>query len=189
MSSETPKKIVFLPFPKEFQVPIPKEPQQVPVYPFIIPESCAGKIVIGGIMGAVLGVGLGLFSSFMGDVNPIQIINGREVPQAPLREQVRAGFKSTLSRAGSYSKQFGVYIWLLHLDSFDLAICTGILSALFGGVECLVEKQRAKHDVWNPVVSGCVVGATMAAKAGPTVTDCHIFANTCFTTFCTYIVA
>ena len=85
----------------------------------------------------------------MGDVNPIQIIKGREVPQAPLREQVRIAFKSTLSKSVGWGKNFGV------------------LSALFGGVECVIEKYRAKHDVWNPVVSGCAVGATLAGKSIP----------------------
>jgi len=115
-----------------------------------------GKIIVGGIMGSVLGIGLGLFTTMMsGDQSPIQIVNGREVPQAPLREQVRAGFKSLFSKTKGWSKQFG------------------ILTALFGGVECVIEKYRAKHDVWNPVLSGCVVGATLSAKAGPSVRDYH----------------
>ena len=45
----------------------------------------------------------------------------------------------------------------------------GILTALFGGVECIIEKHRAKHDVWNAVTGGCVVGATLSAQAGPAV--------------------
>ena len=87
----------------------------------------------------------------MSDQSPIQMVNGREVPQAPLREQVRLGFKSTLSKSKGWAISFGV------------------LTALFGGVECLIEKYRAKHDIWNPVLSGCVVGATLSAKAGPSV--------------------
>ncbi len=102
-------------------------------------------------MGSVLGVGLGLFTSLMGDISPIQIVDGKEVPQAPIREQLRAGFKSTILKSKGWAKSFG------------------ILTALFGGIECLIEKHRAKHDVWNPVVSGCVVGATLSAKAGPSV--------------------
>lgn len=103
-------------------------------------------------MGSVLGIGLGLFTSMMGDVSPaIQVINGREVPQAPIREQVRAGFKTTFSKSKGWAKSFG------------------ILTALFGGTECLIEKHRGKHDVWNSAASGCVVGATLSAKAGPSV--------------------
>ena len=69
----------------------------------------------------------------------------------PLREQMRGALKATASKATGWAKNFG------------------ILSALFGGVECVIEKYRAKHDVWNPVLSGCVVGATLSAKAGPQV--------------------
>ena len=94
----------YLPFPKPFIVPgvVSNEP---PVNPGIIPESCAGKIIIGGLMGSVLGVGIGLFTSMMSDVSPIQILNGREVPQAPLREQVRIAFKSTFSKARGWAKR------------------------------------------------------------------------------------
>lgn len=138
---------LFLPFPKPIKYPPPLEER--PVLPTIMMESCGFKILTGAVMGSVLGVGLGLFMGAMGDVSPIQIVNGREVPQAPVREQVRAGFKATGVKAVGWAKNFGV------------------LTALFGGIECLVEKYRGKHDVWNPVVGGCVVGATLSAKAGP----------------------
>lgn len=68
---------------------------------------------------------------------------------APLREQLRAAYKSTLGKTMGWAKSFG------------------ILTALFGGIECIIEKHRAKHDVWNPVLSGCIVGATLAVKSGP----------------------
>ena len=38
---------------------------------------------------------------------------------------------------------------------------------MFGGSECLVEKYRGKHDVWNSVASGCITGAALQAKSGP----------------------
>ena len=115
----------------------------------MLPEACGSKIIAGGVMGAIIGVAMGVFMGAMGDVSPIQIVNGREVPQAPLREQMRAALKATASKAGGWARNFGV------------------LTALFGGVECVIEKYRAKHDVWNPAVSGCIVGATLAAKGGP----------------------
>lgn len=124
---------------------------EVPVIPSNFPEACGTKIITGGVMGAVIGIALGAFMGAMGDVSPIQVVNGREVPVAPLREQMRGAFKSTAAKTGGWAKSFG------------------ILTALFGGVECVVEKYRAKHDVWNPVISGCVVGATLSAKGGPAV--------------------
>lgn len=39
--------------------------------------------------GAGMGFVFGLFLGAMGDMQPLQMINGREVPQAPFREQVR----------------------------------------------------------------------------------------------------
>ena len=98
-----------------------------------------------------MGAALGLFFGAMGDNSPIQVIQGREVPQAPIREQIRISYKSTFSRMSGNARTFGV------------------ISALFGGVECVIEKYRAKHDVWNPVVSGCIVGATVSASGGPAV--------------------
>ena len=141
--------LYILPFYRQIKLPPPAA--EVPVIASLIPEACATKIIIGGVMGSVIGIAMGAFMGAMGDVSPIQVLNGREVPVAPLREQMRGAFKSTAAKTGGWAKSFG------------------ILSALFGGVECVVEKYRAKHDVWNPVISGCVVGATLSAKGGPAV--------------------
>lgn len=103
------------------------------------------------VTGGVLGVGMGVFMGMMNDPSPIQVIKGREVPQAPLREQMRVAYRSMASRSYGWAKSFAV------------------LTALFGGIECVIEKYRAKHDVWNPVISGCAVGATLSAKSGPVV--------------------
>lgn len=138
----------YLPFYKRVQIP-KSTLEQIPVIPTLVSESCGLKIITGAFFGSVMGVAMGLFIGAMGDNSPIQVINGREVPQAPLREQIRAGFKGTASKTYGWAKSFGV------------------LTALFGGVECLIEKYRAKHDIWNPVVTGCVVGGTMSAKGGP----------------------
>jgi import inner membrane translocase subunit TIM22 len=142
-----------LPFFKPLNFVKPSRPDELPLNPGWASEACGIKIITGGVSGAVLGVGLGLFMGAMGDVSPIQIVNGREVPQAPLREQMRAAYKATANKALGWCKTFGV------------------MTALFGGVECVIEKYRAKHDVWNGVSSGCVVGATISAKSGPGVSS------------------
>ena len=101
-------------------------------------------------MGSVMGVAMGLFLGAMGgDAQVMQLVKGREVPQAPFREQMRSAWKSTAGKSRGWAKSFG------------------ILTALFEGVECCVEKYRGKHDIWNQCVSGCVVGATLSAGAGP----------------------
>eukprot|EP01040_Poterioochromonas_malhamensis_P016125 gene16126-18224_t len=138
-----------IPFYREVKVPIGAN-SDYPILPTFVQESCGYKIITGGMLGSVLGVGLGLFMGAMGDVTPIQVSQGREVPQAPVREQLRSAMKATATKSAGWAKSFGV------------------LTALFGGVDCLVEKYRGKHDSWNPVISGCAVGATLSAKGGPT---------------------
>lgn len=146
-----------IPLPFYQRTPLPIPPETIPFLPTILPEACGPKILMGAVTGYVMGIGLGVFMGAMGDVSPIQVLHGREVPQAPLREQMRAAFKSTGAKSIGMAKTFGV------------------LTALFGGVECLIEKYRAKHDTWNPVLSGCAVGATLSAKGGPTVNFNEIF--------------
>lgn len=40
------------------------------------------------------------------------------------------------------------------------------MGALFAGSECVIEKMRAKHDVYNSVYAGCVTGGTIAHSGG-----------------------
>jgi len=113
-------------------------------------ESCGGKAAIGVIGGGVMGLLMGVFMGALTDMTPpVTIIEGREVPQAPLREQMRTTMRATAEKSAYWCRQF--------------AFITGV----FGGSECLVEKYRGKHDVWNAVVSGCITGAAMQAKQGP----------------------
>jgi len=42
-----------------------------------------------------------------------------------------------------------------------------MIGFLFGGLEVAVEKRRARHDIWNPTLTGFVVGTTQARSAGP----------------------
>lgn len=113
-------------------------------------DSCAGKAVIGTIGGAGVGLIMGVFLGAMSDMTPpVTVINGREVPQAPLKEQMRTTLRATGEKSLYWARNF--------------AFITGV----FGGSDCLVEKYRGTHDVWNEVISGCVTGAAMQAKQGP----------------------
>lgn len=113
-------------------------------------ESCGSKAAIGVIGGGVMGLLMGVFMGALTDMTPpVTMIEGKEVPQAPLREQMRTTLRATADKSLYWCRQF--------------AFITGV----FGGSECLVEKYRGKHDVWNAVVSGCITGAAMQAKQGP----------------------
>jgi len=125
-------------------------PEELPPNFEWLSESCGGKAAIGVIGGGVMGLVMGVFMGALTDMTPpVTIIDGKEVPQAPLKEQMRTTLRATAEKSLYWCRQF--------------AFITGV----FGGSECLVEKYRGKHDVWNAVVSGCVTGAAMQAKQGP----------------------
>ena len=43
----------------------------------------------------------------------------------------------------------------------------GAMGALFAGSECVIEKARAKHDIYNSVYAGCFTGGSIAYSTGP----------------------
>lgn len=96
-----------------------------------------------------MGIGLGVFMAGLGDVSPIQVLHGKEVPQAPLREQFRAGYKGLYTKAGGWGRNFA------------------LMTALFEGVGCVLEKYKGRHDTWNGAITGCAVGGVLSARAGP----------------------
>lgn len=46
-----------------------------------------------------------------------------------------------------------------------------MVGCVFAGVECLVERERATHDIYNTIIaggiSGAVLGGWAARRAGP----------------------
>ena len=125
-------------------------PGQVPPDFSWVSNSCGGKAAIGVFGGGVMGLLMGVFLGAMSDATPpVQVIAGKDVPQAPLREQLKVTMRATADKSLYWCRNF--------------AFITGV----FGGSECLVEKYRGKHDVWNSVASGCITGAALQAKSGP----------------------
>ena len=63
-------------------------------------NSCGGKAAIGVIGGGVMGLLMGVFLGAMSDATPpVQVIGGKEVPQAPLREQLRVTMRATADKS------------------------------------------------------------------------------------------
>lgn len=113
-------------------------------------NSCGGRAAIGLIGGGAMGLVMGVFLGAMSDATPpVQVIAGKDVPQAPLREQMRTTMRATANKSLYWCRNFA------------------FISGVFGGSDCLVEKYRGKHDVWNSVASGCITGAALQAKSGP----------------------
>ncbi|KAJ0416382.1 Tim17/Tim22/Tim23/Pmp24 family-domain-containing protein [Aspergillus carlsbadensis] len=111
-------------------------------------ESCPFKTVLSGTMGFGLGGVFGLFMASM-SYDSSFTPQGKAISDLPWRQQVRTGFKDMGARSWSSAKNFG------------------IVGALYSGTECCIEGLRAKNDLTNSVVSGCITGGILGAKAGP----------------------
>mmetsp|Transcript_19490 Transcript_19490/g.22573 ORF Transcript_19490/g.22573 Transcript_19490/m.22573 type:complete len:234 (+) Transcript_19490:107-808(+) len=148
IKSNIPYYSQFMPYPVPWR--LSQGPDEVPADFSWLTDSCSGKAAVGVFGGAAMGLVMGVFLGAMSDMTPpVTVINGKEVPQAPLKEQMRTTLRATGEKSLYWARNF--------------AFITGV----FGGSDCLVEKYRGTHDVWNSVVSGCVTGAAMQAKSGP----------------------
>lgn len=122
-------------------------------------ENCAVKAgvsgVVGGLMGVVLGpvFGLGAFDPHTPAKAAAeqQQRTAKQIMADALKwKNIREGARSMGGKSLSYGKTFGY------------------MGLLFAGGECMVEKYRAKHDIYNGVIGGCFAGAAMSYQAGPT---------------------
>ncbi|XP_057853588.2 mitochondrial import inner membrane translocase subunit TIM22-4 isoform X1 [Cryptomeria japonica] len=104
-------------------------------------NNCAVRSVVSGILGGGLGVFMGLFLGALD--NPLM------QEQMTARQQFVYTAKQMGGRSLSSAKAFA------------------IMGVIFSGVECVVEKARAKHDTTNTMVAGCVTGGALSAKGGP----------------------
>lgn len=57
--------------------------------PFYHNASLLSAVIV-STTGAGMGFVFGMFLGAMGDMQPLQMVNGRQVPQAPLGEQVQS---------------------------------------------------------------------------------------------------
>lgn len=112
-------------------------------------ESCWKHSVVASCTGAVMGVGLGTF------LGTFEGAHG-EIVGNTMREQLANGFKKSFHagyvRSVYFSKQFIV------------------IGGIFSGIECNLERYRARSDVYNTVAAGAITGGALsawAAKAMP----------------------
>ena len=110
---------------------------------------CPGKTVIAGGSGFALGGFFGLFMALMAYDVPIGLTAVKHILDLPFKEQMRYQFKDMGRRMWLSAKNFG-YIGMVYL-----------------GVECSIESLRAKHDIYNGVLAGCITGAGLLIKGGP----------------------
>jgi len=71
------------------------------------------------------------------------------ISDLPFRQQLKLGLKDMARSSYSSAKNFGM------------------IGAIFSGTECCIEGLRAKNDIWNGVIGGCLTGGALARNAGP----------------------
>ncbi|KAL1324606.1 hypothetical protein HN51_034785 [Arachis hypogaea] len=126
------------------------EAEKPPIQPLRLPtaeeirgqdiwNNCAVRSVVSGVMGGGLGFFMGLLLGALD--RPHEEMTGRQefIYQA---------------------KQMGRRSW-------GSAKAFAVMGFIFSAAECVVEKARAKHDMTNTVVAGCVTGGSISAKGGP----------------------
>lgn len=101
-------------------------------HPERIFENCAFKSAFGGVAGMGFGFMLGVF--FASTAYDAQIVEGTGTTY----QKVIEGFKATGRQGWSSAKNFGM------------------VSVVFAGTECLIEKHRAKSDRYNGASAGCI---------------------------------
>ncbi|ETI30693.1 hypothetical protein F441_22114 [Phytophthora nicotianae CJ01A1] len=113
-------------------------------------ESCWKRSVVACVAGAAMGVGLGTFlGTFEGAHGELVGRNMREQLYNGFSKSIKAGYV----RSVYFSKEFA------------------LVGSIFAGVECVIERERAAHDILNPIlaggVSGGALGAWAARSSGP----------------------
>mmetsp|Transcript_10144 Transcript_10144/g.30425 ORF Transcript_10144/g.30425 Transcript_10144/m.30425 type:complete len:191 (+) Transcript_10144:366-938(+) len=133
---------------KKYPVIVPPTPEMMMQEDLM--NNCATRTVLSGVMGLGLGV---LFGIFMGSMDATG--GGMDGSMAPTQEKQTVGqiarqtLSSMRSRSVTYAKGFAA------------------MGAMFAGSECVVEKMRAKHDIYNAAYAGCFTGGALGIRAGP----------------------
>ncbi|CAI5741805.1 unnamed protein product [Hyaloperonospora brassicae] len=110
-------------------------------------ESCWKRSVVACVAGATMGVGLGTFlGTFEGAHGELVGRNMREQLYNGFSKSIKAGYV----RSVYFSKEFA------------------LVGSIFAGVECVIERHRATHDIVNPILAGGVSGGMLGAWAART---------------------
>ena len=150
---QTPSGLL-IPFPTPQPPPKRTTPGPVapppPPEPFAFAEACVTKAAIASVMGGVFGAGLGIFlGSYQNLSPPIMLPGVPNPPDIPMKHVLRESWLSTARKGRRWGRNM-------------LAV-----GALLSGTECIVEKYRARHDIYNNMIGGALTGAILAARQGP----------------------
>ena len=117
-------------------------------------EHCAFKALTNAVIGAGLGVVVGVFTSSMGTgVNSWSTVPGGPGWIDPSTLSTKEALKLTAKDMWRASK--------------GNARTFGLIGGVLSGIECAIEKERGKHDMSNRVAAGCITGGLLGVKGGP----------------------
>ncbi|KAJ8521218.1 hypothetical protein ON010_g17846 [Phytophthora cinnamomi] len=149
-------------------------------------ESCWKRSVVACVAGAAMGVGLGTFlGTFEGAHGELVGRNMREQLYNGFSKSIKAGYVRSVyfskARRVAYTQ---LIPWRYLQEGADSSTrCCGeqefaLVGSIFAGVECVIERERAAHDILNPLlaggVSGGALGAWAARSSGP---KCELIAG------------
>jgi len=139
----------------------------MPFDPFRFMEACVAKSAVSAVFGGLMGAGMGLLiGSYSSIAPPVTFPGVPDPPKIPLKYQFREAFMSTGRRCRRWGKNFAL-VTAVFSGVGKVYYAFAYISCLTIEVECVIEKYRAKHDMTNSVVGGCVTGAVLAANQGP----------------------
>ena len=123
------------------EIPFLPKPPPTMRDPFSYMESCVMKTITGAPVGWALGGAFGILMASWESMTPPVLMPGvPEPPGKPWKEEFRAAGRTMARKTASWSKNFA------------------IVTAVYQGLECSLERTRAKHDIWNHGVAGCGTG-------------------------------
>lgn len=128
----------------KFTLPTPEQIAQEDMF-----NNCFVRSVMAGVMGGMLGVVFGLFSLGLDSTTSSMAAVETPPEKVRFRDALRDTIRTTGSKSWTFAKGFGA------------------MGFMFSGSECVVEKWRAKHDLYNSAYAGCFTGAVLAHSGGP----------------------
>eukprot|EP00798_Chlamydomonas_sp_ICE-L_P026323 gene26323-17418_t len=104
-------------------------------------NNCVVKTTVSAVMGGLAGIAFGVFTASIENSG----MDGH-VDLAPKTTRVvlKEMWTNMKMKSVSYAKGFAYF------------------GAVYSFNECVIEKARAKHDIYNPALAGCATGAIMA---------------------------
>jgi len=120
---------------------VPTFDKPTAVNPF---EYCLVRAILSTAMGAVGGAFFALFINAFQNPIPWELQD-----KLSTKEQLVYSYKDLVRNMKRLGKQMA------------------IIGGLYGGIECFIERNRARQDIHNHLYTGCITGGVLGSSGGP----------------------